>query len=71
MAGPKTALGDAIGLGISLFDESDAPTRTIIALTDGNGSQAAVDTPVPSSASISSPMVPSSTIGEPKEARRL
>ncbi|QDS97956.1 VWA domain-containing protein [Adhaeretor mobilis] len=36
MAGPRTALGDAIGLGISLFDESDAPTKTIIALTDGN-----------------------------------
>ena len=36
MAGPRTALGDAIGLGIGLFDESDAPTKTIIALTDGN-----------------------------------
>lgn len=36
MAGPKTALGDAIGLGIQLFDDSDASARTIIALTDGN-----------------------------------
>ena len=36
MAGPRTALGDAIGLGIGLFDESDVPTKTIIALTDGN-----------------------------------
>ncbi|MBI4862588.1 MAG: VWA domain-containing protein [Candidatus Riflebacteria bacterium] len=36
MAGPRTALGDAIGLGITLFDGSDAPSRTIIALTDGN-----------------------------------
>ena len=36
MAGPRTAFGDAIGLGISLFDESDAPAKTIIALTDGN-----------------------------------
>lgn len=36
MAGPRTAFGDAIGLGIGLFDESDAPTKTIIALTDGN-----------------------------------
>ncbi len=36
MAGPRTALGDGIGLGISLFDGSQAPTKTIIALTDGN-----------------------------------
>jgi Ca-activated chloride channel family protein len=36
MAGPRTAFGDSIGLGITLFDESDAPAKTIIALTDGN-----------------------------------
>jgi Ca-activated chloride channel family protein len=36
MAGPRTALGDAIGLGISLFDRSRVKARTIIALTDGN-----------------------------------
>lgn len=36
MAGPRTAFGDAIGLGIALFDASDAPAKTIIALTDGN-----------------------------------
>ncbi|HEY5953360.1 MAG TPA: VWA domain-containing protein, partial [Terrimicrobiaceae bacterium] len=36
MAGPRTAFGDAIGLGISLFEKSDAPARAIIALTDGN-----------------------------------
>ncbi|MGE9270777.1 MAG: VWA domain-containing protein [Verrucomicrobiales bacterium] len=36
MAGPRTALGDAIGMGIALFDHSDAPAKTIIALTDGN-----------------------------------
>ncbi len=36
MAGPKTALGDAIGLGVNLFDDSNAPAKTIIALTDGN-----------------------------------
>ncbi len=36
MAGPRTAFGDAIGLGINLFDESDAPAKTMIALTDGN-----------------------------------
>jgi Ca-activated chloride channel family protein len=36
MAGPRTALGDAIGLGIGQFENSDVPTKTIIALTDGN-----------------------------------
>ncbi|MFE1598308.1 VWA domain-containing protein [Methylobacterium sp. ID0610] len=36
MAGPRTVLGDAIGLGITLFDRSGARARTIIALTDGN-----------------------------------
>ncbi|SHO51212.1 VWA domain-containing protein [Desulfopila aestuarii] len=36
MAGPRTAFGDAIGLGLTLFAESDAPAKTIIALTDGN-----------------------------------
>jgi len=36
MAGPRTAFGDAIGLGIRLFEDSDVPSRTIIALTDGN-----------------------------------
>jgi Ca-activated chloride channel family protein len=36
MAGPRTALGDAIGLGVNLFSRSTVPARTIIALTDGN-----------------------------------
>lgn len=36
MAGPRTAFGDAIGLGVNLFEKSDAPAKTIIALTDGN-----------------------------------
>jgi len=36
MAGPRTAFGDAIGLGISLFDASTVRTKTMIALTDGN-----------------------------------
>ena len=36
MAGTRTALGDAIGLGLILFEHSDAPAKTIIALTDGN-----------------------------------
>lgn len=42
MAGPRTALGDAIGLGVNLFEESDAPAKTIIALTDGNDTKSQV-----------------------------
>jgi Ca-activated chloride channel family protein len=42
MAGPRTAFGDAIGLGLTLFEESDAPAKTIIALTDGNDSASKV-----------------------------
>ncbi|MEM9016499.1 MAG: VWA domain-containing protein [Verrucomicrobiota bacterium] len=42
MAGARTALGDAIGLGVNLFDESDAPAKTIIALTDGNDTKSQV-----------------------------
>jgi Ca-activated chloride channel family protein len=42
MAGPRTALGDAIGLGIKLFEGSDAPTKTLIALTDGNDTSSAI-----------------------------
>lgn len=36
MAGPQTAVGDAIGLGIKLFEKSDAKDRVMILLTDGN-----------------------------------
>lgn len=36
MAGPRTALGDAIGLAIDAFAKSTAKAKTIIALTDGN-----------------------------------
>lgn len=42
MAGPKTALGDALGLGINIFESSEAPARTIIALTDGNDTKSQV-----------------------------
>lgn len=42
MAGPRTAFGDAIGLGIATFDGSEAPARTIIALTDGNDTHSQV-----------------------------
>lgn len=36
MAGPRTVFGDAIGLGITLFERSEVDQRVIIALTDGN-----------------------------------
>ena len=36
MAGPRTAIGDAIGLGIKMFDASQAPQKVMIVLTDGN-----------------------------------
>ncbi len=36
MAGPRTAFGDAIGLGITLFADSPMKRKTMIALTDGN-----------------------------------
>jgi Ca-activated chloride channel homolog len=36
MAGPKTALGDAIGLAVTVFERSEVPERVLIALTDGN-----------------------------------
>jgi Ca-activated chloride channel family protein len=42
MAGPKTAFGDAIGLGITLFDRSTVTNRVMIVLTDGNDTQSRV-----------------------------
>jgi Ca-activated chloride channel family protein len=36
MAGPQTMLGDAIGLGIKMFEKSKAKDKVVILLTDGN-----------------------------------
>lgn len=36
MAGPRTVVGDAIGLSIKLFENSEATERTLVLLTDGN-----------------------------------
>jgi Ca-activated chloride channel family protein len=36
MAGPQTMIGDAIGLAIKQFNNSDAKQRVLILLTDGN-----------------------------------
>ncbi len=38
MAGPKTMLGDAIGLAVNHFSSSDQPRKVLILLTDGNDS---------------------------------
>lgn len=35
MAGTRTMIGDAIGLAVRVFDESQAPQRTLVLLTDG------------------------------------
>lgn len=42
IAGPRTVLGDAIGLGINLFSASTVPAKTMIALTDGNDTASSV-----------------------------
>ncbi len=36
IAGPATAIGDAIGLSIRAFDGSEAPQKVLILVTDGN-----------------------------------
>ncbi len=36
LAGPRTRIGDAIGLGVRLFAASDAPSRVMVLLTDGS-----------------------------------
>ncbi len=36
MAGPRTMLGDAVGLGISMFKNSEMQEKVLILLTDGN-----------------------------------
>lgn len=45
MAGPRTAFGDAIGLGITLFQRSEMKDRVMIALTDGNDTGSKVPPP--------------------------
>lgn len=42
MAGPKTALGDTIGLAINMFKESRVKDKLLIVLTDGNDTGAKV-----------------------------
>ncbi len=43
MAGPKTALGDTIGLAINMFKESTVKDKLLIVLTDGNDTSSKVE----------------------------
>ena len=36
IAGPRTSLGDTLGLAIRMFDKTDVPQKVMIVLTDGN-----------------------------------
>ena len=36
MAGPRTSLGDALGLAIKMFEKTGVPEKVLIVLTDGN-----------------------------------
>jgi Ca-activated chloride channel family protein len=36
IAGPRTSLGDAIGLAIKMFEKTTVPQKVLIVLTDGN-----------------------------------
>lgn len=42
MAGPKTAVGDAIGLSINTFERSEQDHKVLILLTDGNDTSSKV-----------------------------
>lgn len=43
MCGPKTAIGDAIGLAITMFKASTAKDKLLILLTDGNDSSSKLE----------------------------
>lgn len=43
MAGPKTAIGDAIGLAITMFKSSTVKDKLLILLTDGNDSSSKLE----------------------------
>ncbi|MDB6051160.1 MAG: von Willebrand factor type domain protein [Pseudomonas sp.] len=42
MAGPNTAIGDAIGLSLKLLDQAKEPQKVVILLTDGNDTSSAI-----------------------------
>jgi len=67
MAGPKTVIGDAIGLGIKLFDESKIKERLLIIMSDGTDTGSKV-TPLEASkiAKESNLKVITIAVGDPK-----
>ena len=50
MAGPDTAIGDAIGLSLKLLDQAHEQEKVLILLTDGNDTSSAI--PVPRAAAM-------------------
>lgn len=42
MAGPNTAIGDAIGLALKMLDQTHEPEKVLILLTDGNDTSSAI-----------------------------
>lgn len=62
MAGPNTALGDAVGLGLKLLDQAHEPHKVLILLTDGNDTSSAI-TPAHAAAMAAAHGVTVHTIG--------
>lgn len=69
IAGPQTMIGDAIGLTIKIFDESDASDRVLVLLTDGNDTGSKV--PPPKAAEIAASKditIHTIAVGDPQAA---
>jgi len=69
MAGPATAIGDAIGLSVKLLENSEATERTLVLLTDGNDTASKM--PPPKAAEIAAEagiVVHTIGIGNPEAA---
>jgi len=62
MAGPNTALGDAVGLGLKLLGQAHEPHKVLILLTDGNDTSSAI-TPAHAAAMAAAHGVTVHTIG--------
>ncbi len=69
MAGPRTALGDAIGLAIRSFESSEVEDRVLILLTDGNDT-ASTMTPINAAEIAASNGIQVHTIGIGDEQAR-
>jgi len=62
MAGPNTAIGDAIGLSLKLLDQAHEQEKVLILLTDGNDTSSAI-TPDHAAAMAAAKSVVIHTIG--------